>query len=417
VKKLIHNRRKKIEKTKDGRILVLSKLEKLTISNLNIQENLHKSRIKLINKIFNEESFELEKKKITDVIKFVDKKNNLLVAEINKLGDKKFYKIEKRYYKWKKNLLDYLSSSNPEALEIIFHAKNDKKGGNCLAILREIQKKLVELNSVIELIEMQQNFIENLFLKEGYPIDQALYDHRDNPTTLKADFPTHWSISLKGCSKFFNKTTFYNDFDAYENADITKEHFELVDYELFNIDRTFYSNKSSFAKKFRELYSNTSFNIRNTIDPDYIKFIKKNFITETEKYLRKIELLKRTKIKGEKKISNTGYVYVLSNKAYPNIYKIGSTYGLPEERAEELTGTGHLTPFKVVGKIKIQSAEYYEKSIHKLLKDYRIKKGREFFKLDLSKIKDCLKQVSEISEQGTKKITLAKIQKEIDLNK
>ena len=90
---------------------------------------------------------------------------------------------------------------------------------------------------------------------------------------------------------------------------------------------------------------------------------------------------------------------------------------MPEERAEELTGTGHLTPFKVVGKTKIQSAEYYEKSIHKLLKNYRVKQGREFFKLDLSLIKNCLKQVSEISEKGTKKITLAKMQKEINLNK
>ena len=112
-------------------------------------------------------------------------------------------------------------------------------------------------------------------------------------------------------------------------------------------------------------------------------------------------------------VGYSGYVYVLSNEAYPNIYKIGSTYGLPEERAEELTGTGHLTPFKVVGKIKVQSAEYYEKSIHKLLNKFRVKQGREFFKLDLPKIKECLKQVSNISEKGSKKITLAKMQKVI----
>jgi len=136
-----------------------------------------------------------------------------------------------------------------------------------------------------------------------------------------------------------------------------------------------------------------------------------------EKQKRKYELIARRTKKGKEKMDNVGYVYVLSNEAYPNIYKIGSTYGLPEERAEELTGTGHLKPFKVVGKTKIQSAEYYEKSIHKLLKNYRVKQGREFFKLDLSLIKNCLKQVSEISEKGTKKITFAKMQKEIELNK
>lgn len=152
-----------------------------------------------------------------------------------------------------------------------------------------------------------------------------------------------------------------------------------------------------------------------------INIPKKNYYKEEieifNKNNRQIELIIRARKKGKEKMENVGYVYVLSNEAYPNIYKIGSTYGLPEERAEELTGTGHLTSFKVVGKIKAQSAEYYEKSIHELLKDYRVKEGREFFKLDLKKIKDCLKQVSEISEKGTKKITLAKMKKEINLNK
>ena len=152
-----------------------------------------------------------------------------------------------------------------------------------------------------------------------------------------------------------------------------------------------------------------------------INISKKNFyLLEIEKFTnnnRIIELILRARKKGEEKLENVGYVYVLSNEAYSNIYKIGSTYGLPEERAEELTGTGHLTSFKVVGKIKIKSAEYYEKLIHEFLNDYRVKKNREFFNLDLSLIKNCLEQVSEISEKGTKKITLAKIQKEINLNK
>ena len=137
--------------------------------------------------------------------------------------------------------------------------------------------------------------------------------------------------------------------------------------------------------------------------------------SDYEKILRKIELILRARKKGKEKIENIGYVYVLSNEAYKNIYKIGSTYGLPEERAEELTGTGHLSPFKVESHIKIQSAEYYEKNIHNLLKDYRVKQNREFFEIDLNKIKNCLKQVSEISEKGSKKITLIELKKEINL--
>jgi len=134
-----------------------------------------------------------------------------------------------------------------------------------------------------------------------------------------------------------------------------------------------------------------------------------------EKKLRKIELILRARKKGEEKIENTGYVYVLSNEVYKNIYKIGSTYGIPEERAEELTGTGHLTPFKVEFSIEIKSAEYYEKKIHSLLNGYRVKQNREFFELDLDKIKNCLKQVSIISEKGSKQISLAVLKKEVNV--
>ena len=69
----------------------------------------------------------------------------------------------------------------------------------------------------------------------------------------------------------------------------------------------------------------------------------------------------------------------------------------------------------MVGKVEIQSAEYYEKSIHKILGDYRVKQGREFFKLDLKKIKDCLKQVSELSDKGEKKLTLSDLKKRIKI--
>ena len=130
---------------------------------------------------------------------------------------------------------------------------------------------------------------------------------------------------------------------------------------------------------------------------------------------RQIELILRGRKKEKEKIENVGYIYVLSNKAYPKIYKIGSTYGDVHERAEDLTGTGHLIPFKVEAKIKIKSAEYYEKKTHALLNSYRVKQNREFFEIDLNKIKNCLKQVSEISKKGSKKITLTDLKKEINL--
>ena len=131
---------------------------------------------------------------------------------------------------------------------------------------------------------------------------------------------------------------------------------------------------------------------------------------------RQIELILRGRKKDKEKAENLGYIYVLSNKSLPpNTYKIGSTYGNPEERAEELTGTGHLNPFKVEFSLKIKSAEFYEKKTHSILNSYRVKQNREFFELDLDKIKECLKQVSAISEKGAKEISLVNLKKEIKL--
>tara|TARA_A100001011_G_scaffold354912_1_gene397735 strand:+ start:212 stop:961 length:750 start_codon:yes stop_codon:yes gene_type:complete len=130
---------------------------------------------------------------------------------------------------------------------------------------------------------------------------------------------------------------------------------------------------------------------------------------------RQIELILRGRKRDKEKNDNLGYLYVLSNKAYPNIYKIGSTYNDVDERAEELTGTGHLMPFKVEAQIQIKSAEYYEKKIHSILSSYRVKQNREFFEIDLDKVKSCLNDLSRITDKGEKKLSLTDLKKGIVL--
>ena len=150
-------------------------------------------------------------------------------------------------------------------------------------------------------------------------------------------------------------------------------------------------------------------------DKKKLKKLVDNYVEKNiDNKLRKLELISRSKIKEKEKSDNKGSIYIFYTKAYPKpVYKIGSTYKNPVERAEELSSTEMLYPYDVEFSIKIQDAEYYEKLIHKLLKEYRIRKDREFFKLDLNRIKKCLKQISQISEKGSKKITLAKVPKEI----
>ena len=139
-------------------------------------------------------------------------------------------------------------------------------------------------------------------------------------------------------------------------------------------------------------------------------------IESVESFNRDIELILRRREKSKAKDDNIGSVYVLSNKSYPkNTYKIGSTYGLPEVRAEQLSGTGHLTPFKVATKIKIKSAEYNEKLLHKFLKDYRVRKDREYFTISLDKIKKCLKVLKDKSNNGEIKLSLKDLKNELSI--
>ena len=197
------------------------------------------------------------------------------------------------------------------------------------------------------------------------------------------------------------------------------EDFKNNDHVAFyTLDETNYIShlsKYPLIQKFLKIREDDKYKVPQILD---IKILEDNLKKAEDicsRYLRKIELLLRSKVKQKEKLENVGYVYVLSNEAYPGIYKIGSTYGLVEERAEELTGTGHLHAFKPEFSIKIESAEYFEKTTHSLLKDYRVKQGREFFKLELNKIKDTLKLIKEITNAGKIKFKTNELKKKIDL--
>lgn len=213
----------------------------------------------------------------------------------------------------------------------------------------------------------------------------------------------------KTLSEYLNSLIPWNEED-FKSYIAKKTSLSLIWFEQQRY--VFYEN--DFAKKYNKnndrLKKNYAISILNK---DFLTQKFKFFKEFNNKMLRKIELLLRSRAKQKEKLENVGYVYVLSNEAYPGIYKIGSTYGLVEERAEELTGTGHLHPFKPEFSIKIESAEYFEKTTHSLLKDYRVKQGREFFKLELNKIKDILKKIQEITEKGKNKLKLNELKKEL----
>ena len=135
------------------------------------------------------------------------------------------------------------------------------------------------------------------------------------------------------------------------------------------------------------------YEIPNIPEASYLKWYFKKLIDANEQEIRKIELVLRSRKRQTELADNLYYVYVMSNQAYPKIYKIGWTSSLPEERAEELTGTGHLYPFKVEYSKKFKNAEKIEMQCHDHFKKSRVANNREFFEVPLKEITEYIDNI------------------------
>jgi hypothetical protein len=81
------------------------------------------------------------------------------------------------------------------------------------------------------------------------------------------------------------------------------------------------------------------------------------------------------------------FVYVLSNESMPGIYKIGKTINI-QTRLKDLDSTQTPTPFNVELLFECQDHDYVEKKMHKIFNNVRVRTNREFFKVDLSSVKE-----------------------------
>lgn len=88
----------------------------------------------------------------------------------------------------------------------------------------------------------------------------------------------------------------------------------------------------------------------------------------------------------------SGYIYILSNAAMPNLYKIGCTTKDAVTRAAELYTTGVPSKFEVLFSYWVcDELEEMEAHIHYCLRGYRWSDSREFFRFD--KQRQCLQSV------------------------
>ena len=76
-----------------------------------------------------------------------------------------------------------------------------------------------------------------------------------------------------------------------------------------------------------------------------------------------------------------GYIYILTNKAFPRWVKIGRTVNDPRQRASELSSTGVPHSFVVAFSMKVTDCVKAEKWLHDKFSQYRVNQNREFFEV------------------------------------
>ena len=97
----------------------------------------------------------------------------------------------------------------------------------------------------------------------------------------------------------------------------------------------------------------------------------------------------------------TGYIYCFETESMPGTYKIGMTTRDVDVRLKEANQSNTWKPpipYQVVFSKYVQNPREKEGMIHTLLSEYRIHPDREFFKLELEKLRCLFGLITEIKE-------------------
>jgi len=90
-----------------------------------------------------------------------------------------------------------------------------------------------------------------------------------------------------------------------------------------------------------------------------------------------------------------GFIYIMSNPAFPNLLKIGKSKKDPTtDRVNELNQTGVPEPFKVEYYAFVENEDYLERVIHQEFAAKRPNKSREFFSIDCNEAIHTIRRMS-----------------------
>lgn len=91
-----------------------------------------------------------------------------------------------------------------------------------------------------------------------------------------------------------------------------------------------------------------------------------------------------------------GFIYIMSNPAFPDLLKIGKSKKDPTtDRVSELNQTGVPEPFKVEYYAFVEDEDYLEQAVHRYFDAQRPNKSREFFTVDCGEAIVIIRQLSE----------------------
>ena len=108
-------------------------------------------------------------------------------------------------------------------------------------------------------------------------------------------------------------------------------------------------------------------------------------------------LPRRVKMYEGRKGNGDSWVYILSNKSQPGMYKIGYTsHEDVDQRVKQLSrSTSVATPFHLEWAFRCFNAERLEGEVHKKLQGHRISKDREFFAISLNEAKETIEDLGQ----------------------
>jgi hypothetical protein len=89
-----------------------------------------------------------------------------------------------------------------------------------------------------------------------------------------------------------------------------------------------------------------------------------------------------------------GFVYILTNNAYPGICKIGMTTNSPEHRLHQINNAGVMDDWEIAFSIQTGRPYDFEKYIHSMLSEVRTRGDREFFDIPVSEAIELINESS-----------------------